>query len=42
MWVQGVNGQERILETFVVEKGAFIIAPGQDLGVLYEEGDVQY
>ena len=31
MWGQGANGQERILETFSVQEGAFVIAWGQEL-----------
>ena len=31
MWGQGANGQERILETFLVQEGAFVIAQGQEL-----------
>ena len=30
MWDHQANGQERILEMFLVQKGAFIIAWGQD------------
>ena len=36
MWLEvlgfGVDGQERILETSLVQKGVFIKAWGQDLG----------